>query len=67
MMSLFRDDLAGSTLISIAHRPHRTLNLVKTDTGARLVTKRRSAATNEAARVRSFGKKILKSLVGGAR
>ena len=58
---------------SIAHRPglevfhDRTLNLVKTDTGARLVTKRRSDATNEAARVHSFGKKILKSLAGGAR
>ena len=73
MMSLFRDELAGSTLISIAHRPgldifhDRTLNLIKTDTGARLVTKRRSAATDQAAREHGFGKKILKSLTGATR
>jgi putative ATP-binding cassette transporter len=73
MMSLFRDELAGSTLISIAHRPglelfhDRTLSLVKTDTGARLVTKRRSAATDQAARELGFGKKILKSLAGATR
>jgi vitamin B12/bleomycin/antimicrobial peptide transport system ATP-binding/permease protein len=46
MMSLLRDELVGSTVISIAHRPglaafhDRTLNLIKTDTGARRVTKR---------------------------
>jgi putative ATP-binding cassette transporter len=46
MMRLFRDELAGSTLISIAHRAgldvfhDRTLNLIKSATGARLVIKR---------------------------
>jgi putative ATP-binding cassette transporter len=45
MMSLFDNELAGSTLISIAHRAgldvfhDRTLNLVKSDSGARLVAK----------------------------
>jgi putative ATP-binding cassette transporter len=45
MMSLFDKELAGSTLISIAHRAgldvfhDRTLNLVKSDSGARLVAK----------------------------
>ena len=49
MMSLFKDELAGSTLISIAHRPgldafhDRTLTLVRSATGAHLVTKRRRA------------------------
>jgi putative ATP-binding cassette transporter len=49
MMSLFEDELAGSTLISIAHRPgldafhDRTLTLVRSATGAHLVTKRRRA------------------------
>jgi putative ATP-binding cassette transporter len=72
MMSLFRDELAGSTLISIAHRPgldvfhHRTLNLVKTDTGARLVTKRRSAATSEAARKYGLGRLRAKSDAPGS-
>ena len=47
MMSLFRDELAGSSLISIAHRPgldvfhDRTMTLVKSAGGAHLVTKRR--------------------------
>jgi putative ATP-binding cassette transporter len=46
MMHLFRDELAGSTLISIAHRAgldvfhDRTLKLIKSAAGARLVTKR---------------------------
>jgi len=46
MMSLFREELAESTLISIAHRPgldvfhDRTLKLIKSATGARLVRKR---------------------------
>jgi len=45
MMSLFDKELASSTLISIAHRAgldvfhDRTLNLVKSDSGARLVAK----------------------------
>jgi vitamin B12/bleomycin/antimicrobial peptide transport system ATP-binding/permease protein len=72
MMSLFRDELAGSTLISIAHRPgldvlhDRTLNLIKTDTGARLVTKRRSVSTTEAARKHSQGKVATKSVSAAA-
>lgn len=47
MMSLFTKELAGATLISIAHRPgldafhDRTLTLVESGSGARLVTKRR--------------------------
>jgi putative ATP-binding cassette transporter len=47
MMSLFDKELAGSTLISIAHRAgldvfhDRTLNLVKSAGGARLVAKLR--------------------------
>jgi putative ATP-binding cassette transporter len=49
MMGVFREELAGSTLISIAHRAgldvfhDRTLNLVKSPTGARLVTKQHPA------------------------
>jgi putative ATP-binding cassette transporter len=48
MMSLFSKELAGATLISIAHRPgldafhDRTLTLVDAVGGARLVTKRRA-------------------------
>jgi putative ATP-binding cassette transporter len=67
MMNLFREELAGSTLISIAHRPgldvfhDRTLSLVKTATGARLVTKRRSAAV-PAGRAHKLRKKIFKTL-----
>jgi vitamin B12/bleomycin/antimicrobial peptide transport system ATP-binding/permease protein len=47
MMDLFQDELAGSSLISIAHRPElaayhdRTLTLVKSEGGAKLVTRRR--------------------------
>jgi putative ATP-binding cassette transporter len=50
MMSLFRDELAGSSLISIAHRPgldsfhDRTLSLIKSAGGAHLVTKRRASS-----------------------
>jgi putative ATP-binding cassette transporter len=48
MMSLFSKELASATLISIAHRQgldafhDRTLTLVESVSGARLVTKRRS-------------------------
>jgi putative ATP-binding cassette transporter len=48
MMSLFQKELAGSTLVSIAHRPgldafhSRTLMLENTVKGARLVTRRRA-------------------------
>ena len=46
MMALFDKELAGATVVSIAHRPgmeafhSRTLKLVMTEEGARLVTKR---------------------------
>ncbi len=49
MMGLFRQELAGTTLVSIAHRPglnafhDRTLTLVMAVGGARLVTKRGQA------------------------
>ena len=48
MMSLFSKELAGATLISIAHRAgldafhDRTMTLVESVSGARLITKRRS-------------------------
>lgn len=47
IMRLFDEELAGTTLVSIAHRPgmeafhSRTLKLVMSEEGARLVTKRR--------------------------
>jgi putative ATP-binding cassette transporter len=47
MMSMFSNELAGSTLISIAHREgldafhDRTLDLIKSTTGARFVAKSR--------------------------
>ena len=47
MMNLFSEELAGSTLVSIAHRTgldvfhDRTLNMVISATGTKLVTKRR--------------------------
>jgi putative ATP-binding cassette transporter len=50
MMGLFRDELAGTTVVSIAHRPgmeafhDRTLTLVSAVGGARLVTKRERPA-----------------------
>jgi len=46
LMGLFEKELAGTTFISIAHRPgmdafhDRTLTLVMADGGAKLVTKR---------------------------
>ena len=64
MMSLFGDELAGSSLISIAHRPgldafhDRTLNLVKSAGGARLVTKRRRSGDESPSRA-PLGKKLL--------
>jgi putative ATP-binding cassette transporter len=65
MMNLFRDELAGSTLISIAHRPgldafhDRTLSLIKSATGAHLVTKRRHPASESPSRRRILPKKLL--------
>ena len=69
MMSLFRDELAGSTLISIAHRPgfdafhERTLSLIKSPTGAQLVTKRRRSPSATPPQKRILPKKLLASLV----
>jgi vitamin B12/bleomycin/antimicrobial peptide transport system ATP-binding/permease protein len=69
MMSLFRDELAGTTLISIAHRAgldvfhDRTLTLIKSATGAQLVTKRRRAPSTSPPRRRSLPKALLASLV----
>jgi vitamin B12/bleomycin/antimicrobial peptide transport system ATP-binding/permease protein len=68
MMNLFRDELAGSTLISIAHRAgldvfhDRTLTLIKSATGAQLVTKRRRSPSASPARARNLRKKLLASL-----
>ncbi|MBV9014555.1 MAG: ABC transporter ATP-binding protein/permease, partial [Alphaproteobacteria bacterium] len=54
IMRLFDEELAGTTLVSIAHRPgmeafhSRTLKLVMSEEGARLVTKRRPPAPRTA-------------------
>jgi vitamin B12/bleomycin/antimicrobial peptide transport system ATP-binding/permease protein len=54
LMRLFTEELAGTTLVSIAHRPgmdafhDRTLTLEQTVGGARLVTRRRLARPREA-------------------
>ncbi len=64
MMDLFQKELAGSSLISIAHRPElaayhdRTLHLVKTEGGTRLVTRRRPAAGGKTS-ARRLAKKLL--------
>ena len=50
MMRLFEDELSGSGVVSIGHRPgldryhHRTLALQRAETGARLVVRRRNHA-----------------------
>lgn len=50
MMSIFRDELRWTTLVSVGHRPgldafhDRTLHLVKTKTGAQLKMRRASSA-----------------------
>jgi putative ATP-binding cassette transporter len=54
LMRLFTEELAGTTLVSIAHRPgmdafhDRTLTLEQTVGGARLVTRRRLARSAKA-------------------
>jgi putative ATP-binding cassette transporter len=54
MMSLFTKELAGASVISIAHRPgldafhDRTLTLVESVSGARLVSKRRARLPDKA-------------------
>jgi putative ATP-binding cassette transporter len=68
LMGLFRDELAGTTLISIAHRPaveafhDRTLSLIKSATGARLVTKRPRSQKQNLPRKPSLSNKLLQSL-----
>jgi putative ATP-binding cassette transporter len=66
MMSLFGKELAGSTLISIAHRAgldvfhDRTLDLIKSTTGARFVAKRQAS---HRARQPALHKRLLRKLV----
>lgn len=65
MMELFRDELAGSSLISIAHRPgldvfhDRTMTLIKSAAGAHLVTKRRPSPANSPPARHLLPKKLL--------
>ncbi|MDB5405701.1 MAG: hypothetical protein JWL84_613 [Rhodospirillales bacterium] len=64
LMGMFADELAESTLISIAHRPgldafhDRTLLLVKSESGARFVKQKQPAR-----RRRGLTKRLLRSLV----
>jgi vitamin B12/bleomycin/antimicrobial peptide transport system ATP-binding/permease protein len=66
MMKLFDHELAGSTLVSIAHRAgldafhDRTLGLVKATGGARLVAKRHRAARRKTP---ALHKRLLRKLV----
>jgi vitamin B12/bleomycin/antimicrobial peptide transport system ATP-binding/permease protein len=66
VLKLFQEELAGTTLVSIAHRPgveafhDRTLTLVMAVGGARLVTKRRQAA---ARRSHASGKRSVAAVV----
>ena len=66
MMNLFNNELAGSTLVSIAHRAgldafhDRTLGLVKSTSGARLVAKRHRAARRKNP---TLHKRLLRKLV----
>src|SRR5207302_7815972 len=65
MMNIFREELAGSTLLSIAHRPgldafhDRTLHLVKAAGGAQLVTKRPRMPSKSSVRQRLLPRKFL--------
>jgi len=67
-VALFRDELVGSTLISIAHRPgldafhDPTLSLIKSATGARVVTKRRRSTGGSPPRRRILPMKLAASL-----
>ncbi|MBV8776316.1 MAG: ABC transporter ATP-binding protein/permease [Alphaproteobacteria bacterium] len=69
MMSLFSHELSGATLISIAHRPgldafhDRTLTLVESVAGAKLVTKRRPRLAQRPARRRKAQRRPLKTIV----
>ena len=72
MMNIFHEELAGSSLISIAHRPgldafhDRTLHLVKSAGGAQLVTKRPRAPDKGPARRRILPKKLLAAFAARA-
>ena len=58
MMGLFENELAGTTVVSIAHRPgmeafhSRTMKLVMAAEGARLMTKRSSRPPQRLARAK---------------
>jgi len=66
VLKLFQEELAGTTLVSIAHRPgveafhDRTLTLVMAVGGARLVTKRRQAVPR---RSHASGKRSVAAVV----
>jgi len=71
MMNLFSKELAGATLISIAHRAgldafhDRTLTLVESVGGARLITKRRSRpkrSVSASRKVRPLAAMVLRRL-----
>jgi putative ATP-binding cassette transporter len=68
MMALFDKELAGATVVSIAHRPgmeafhSRTLKLVMSVEGARLVTKR-SRPPARKTRAKSPRKRALTAIV----
>ena len=68
MMQLLLDELPDATIISIAHRPgmaafhQRTLGLVKSESGARLVAKRKEREKKPAALEPSFRKRLISRL-----
>jgi len=68
MMALFDKELAGATVVSIAHRPgmeafhNRTMKLVMSAEGARLVTKRSSPPARKT-RTKRRRKRALTALV----
>jgi putative ATP-binding cassette transporter len=68
MMRLFQDELAGSSLISIGHRPgldvyhDRTLSLVTSPDGARLQPRRRRVPPRQATPVVAAGRGTLRRL-----
>ena len=68
VMALFEKELAGTTVVSIAHRPgmeafhSRTMKLVRSEEGARLVTKR-AAPPLRRARARRRRKRPLAAIV----
>ena len=72
LMNLFTSELAGATLVSIAHRPgldafhDRTLTLVDAVGGARLVTKHKPHWVDEGRRRRKLPfAKVFRALHSG--